>query len=106
MAIVKPFKGIRPPKELVEQVESRPYDVLNSEEARTTMLKAAEEANDLILDLEKLDFMASSGLRIILELAKRMKQKGGNFTVKKPKPVVLDVLEMTGLSSILNITQE
>ena len=34
MAIVKPFKGIRPPKDLVEQVESRPYDVLNSEEAR------------------------------------------------------------------------
>lgn len=34
MAIVKPFKGLRPPKELVEAVESRPYDVLNSEEAR------------------------------------------------------------------------
>ena len=34
MAIVKPFKGIRPPKDLVEQVESRPYDVLDSEEAR------------------------------------------------------------------------
>lgn len=34
MAIVKPFKGVRPPKELVEQVESRPYDVLDSEEAR------------------------------------------------------------------------
>ena len=34
MAIIKPFKGIRPPKEFVEQVESRPYDVLNSEEAR------------------------------------------------------------------------
>ena len=34
MAIIKPFKGIRPPKELVEQVESRPYDVLDSEEAR------------------------------------------------------------------------
>ena len=34
MAVVKPFKGLRPPKELVEQVESRPYDVLDSEEAR------------------------------------------------------------------------
>lgn len=34
MAIVKPFKGLRPPKEFVEQVESRPYDVLDSEEAR------------------------------------------------------------------------
>ncbi len=34
MAIVKPFKGIRPPRHLVEEVASRPYDVLNSEEAR------------------------------------------------------------------------
>ncbi len=34
MAIVKPFKGIRPPQELVKEVASRPYDVLNSEEAR------------------------------------------------------------------------
>ena len=31
---VKPFKGVRPPKELVREVASRPYDVLNSEEAR------------------------------------------------------------------------
>jgi len=31
---IKPFKGYRPPKELVEKVSSRPYDVLNSEEAR------------------------------------------------------------------------
>ena len=31
---IKPFKGLRPPKELVELVSSRPYDVLNSEEAR------------------------------------------------------------------------
>lgn len=34
MATVKPFKGLRPPKDLVEKIESRPYDVLNSEEAR------------------------------------------------------------------------
>lgn len=34
MAKVKPFKGVRPPKHLVEQVASRPYDVLNSDEAR------------------------------------------------------------------------
>lgn len=34
MAKVKPFKGVRPPKEMVTSVASRPYDVLNSEEAR------------------------------------------------------------------------
>lgn len=34
MATIKPFRGLRPPKEFVEQVASRPYDVLNSDEAR------------------------------------------------------------------------
>lgn len=47
MAIIKPFKGIRPPKELVEKIESRPYDVLNSEEAR-------EEAGDNEMSLYRI----------------------------------------------------
>ncbi len=34
MAIIKPFKGVRPPMDLAEKVASRPYDVLNSDEAR------------------------------------------------------------------------
>ena len=34
MAKIKPFRGLRPPQELVTKVASRPYDVLNSEEAR------------------------------------------------------------------------
>lgn len=34
MAKIKPFKGLRPPRELVTRVASRPYDVLNSDEAR------------------------------------------------------------------------
>jgi uncharacterized protein (DUF1015 family) len=34
MAILKPFRGLRPPEEIVKQLASRPYDVLDSEEAR------------------------------------------------------------------------
>jgi len=34
MAILKPFRGLRPPVDLAARVASRPYDVLNSEEAR------------------------------------------------------------------------
>lgn len=34
MAKVKPFRGVRPPKSMITEVASRPYDVLNSEEAR------------------------------------------------------------------------
>ena len=34
MSIIKPFRGFRPPQSIVEKLASRPYDVLNSEEAR------------------------------------------------------------------------
>lgn len=34
MSVIKPFRGFRPPKEIVEKLASRPYDVLNTEEAR------------------------------------------------------------------------
>ena len=44
MAKVKPFKGVRPPRHLVEEVASRPYDVLNSDEARS---EAAGNAKSL-----------------------------------------------------------
>ena len=33
MVKVKPFRGVRPPKSLAREVASRPYDVLNSQEA-------------------------------------------------------------------------
>ena len=44
MATIKPFKGLRPPQSLVERVASRPYDVLNSDEARREA-----EGNDMSL---------------------------------------------------------
>lgn len=44
MARVKPFKGLRPPRELVTKVASRPYDVLNSKEA-----KAEAQGNEMSL---------------------------------------------------------
>ena len=34
MAILKAFRGLRPPEEIVQDLASRPYDVLNSDEAR------------------------------------------------------------------------
>ena len=48
MAKIKPFKGIRPPKQYVEEVESRPYDVLDSEEARVEAGDNENERKDTI----------------------------------------------------------
>ena len=54
---IKPFRGIRPPRELVEQVSSRPYDVLNSEEARAEAeaIRDQIKAEMLSRDTEELE---------------------------------------------------
>lgn len=49
MAILKPFKGLRPPKEVAKDVASRPYDVLNSAEAR----QEAEDNDKSLLHIIK-----------------------------------------------------
>lgn len=58
MATIKPFRGLRPPKELVEQVASRPYDVLNSEEAR--MEAAGNEKSLYHIIRPEIDFPAGT----------------------------------------------
>ncbi len=56
MSIIKPFKGLRPPKEIVKEVASRPYDVLNSEEARAE----AGEKSLLHITKPEIDFAAGT----------------------------------------------
>lgn len=58
MAKIKPFKGIRPPQELVEQVASLPYDVMNSEEAR----KMAENNPHSLLHITRAEIDFEPGI--------------------------------------------
>lgn len=52
MITIKPFKGLRPPKEFAAEIASRPYDVLNSEEARAE----ATERSLLHITKPEIDF--------------------------------------------------
>ncbi|HEY5967972.1 MAG TPA: DUF1015 family protein [Chitinophagaceae bacterium] len=60
MAIIKPFKALKPKKELAEQVASRPYDVLNSEEAK----KEAAGNNYSFLRITKSEIDLPDGIDI------------------------------------------
>ena len=53
----------------------------------------------VVFDAEKLEYVASSGLRIILKMAKTEK----NFSIENVSPAVYSVFEMTGFSRIINI---
>lgn len=61
------------------------------------------EIEHLIIDLEKLVFISSAGLRALLSAAKIMDAKKGTMVVKNPQPSVQEVFDITGFSGILNI---
>ena len=58
MAKIKPFRGLRPPVDLVARVEARPYDVLNSEEARSEA--AGNEMSLYHITKPEIDFAPST----------------------------------------------
>lgn len=60
MAVIKPFKALKPKKELAEQVASRPYDVLNSQEAK----KEAAGNNFSFLRITKSEIDLPDGIDI------------------------------------------
>ena len=68
-------------------------------EAELAEVCSGNPHTSMIFDAEKLDYVASSGLRIILKLAKTEK----NFSVENVSPAVFSVFEMTGFSRIINI---
>ena len=57
---------------------------------------------DLTMDLAKLDYIASAGLRILLKFQKRMNTQG-NFKIINVNRDVREVLDMTGFSRLLTI---
>lgn len=60
---------------------------------------------ELNLDLKDLDYISSAGLRIILMFHKQMSTNEGKLFVLSPKDEVMEVFDMTGFSTFLNIRE-
>ena len=59
-------------------------------------------AKKLVLDMKSLKYLSSAGLRMVLKLHKTMKEKEG-MTVRNVNDGILEIFEMTGFTSILDI---
>ena len=57
---------------------------------------------ELVFDFEKLEYMASAGLRVLLSAAKVM-QKQGSMKIVKVSPAVMDVFTFTGMADLMDI---
>mgnify|MGYP003807822119 CR=1 FL=1 len=60
-------------------------------------------ARGLVLDFAALDYISSAGLRMVLVLAKRLKQDGGQLVLCAMQPHVREVFDISGFLAILNV---
>ena len=60
-------------------------------------------ARQIVLDCTGLEYISSAGLRVVLVLAKRLKQEGGRLVVCALQPAVHEVFDISGFLSILEV---
>ncbi len=77
-------------------------DTMTSPELEAELKNSTDSAESLTLDLGKLDYISSAGLRVLLSAHKAMAGKGG-MKVKNVNEIVREVLEVTGFADILTI---
>ncbi|OZI33066.1 anti-anti-sigma factor [Bordetella genomosp. 1] len=78
----------------------------NAAAVETDLLAQVEKGERKIaLDLGRLDYISSAGLRVVLVLAKRLKQGGGALVLCALQPHVREVFDISGFLAILNVTE-
>ena len=79
-------------------------DTNTSVEAQDTLNQLMDDgAAKILIDFEKVDFVSSAGLRILLASAKRLSSSGGGLRITGLNDVVNEVFEISGFSTILDV---
>lgn len=86
---------------LCVSVEGR-LDTVTSPELEAALKEEFEGLTDLTFDLEKLEYISSAGLRVLL-LAQKTMAKQGKMRVKNANETVKEIFDVTGFSDILTV---
>lgn len=86
---------------LTLNIEGR-LDTLTAPELENEITTGLDGVNSLVLDFEKLDYISSAGLRVLLRAEKIMSRLGG-MKVVNVNEAVMEIFEVTGFNDILTI---
>ena len=64
------------------------------------------DVTELVYDFDKLEYVSSAGLRVLLLSQKTMNAKGGTMVIRNVNADIMEVFEMTGFSSVLTIEEK
>lgn len=77
-------------------------DTTTGPELENNLMDDLEGVSELILDFEKLDYVSSAGLRVLLVLQKKM-NKQGSMVIRNASEPIIEVFDITGFIDILTI---
>ena len=77
-------------------------DTVTAPELEQELNESLEGISDLTMDFEKLDYISSAGLRLLLSAQKRMSAQG-QMKLISVNPTIMEIFEITGFSEILTI---
>ena len=77
-------------------------DTITSPELEAELKDATEGITELIFDFEKLEYISSAGLRVLLMEQKKMSRQG-KMAIRNINQVIAEVFKVTGFASILTI---
>ena len=97
MTITKNLDGTK----LTLALEGR-LDTTTSPQLETEMHPDIDNSTEVTFDLEKLAYISSAGLRVLLS-AQKIMNKQGKMTIKNVCPEIMDIFDVTGFGDILNI---
>lgn len=77
-------------------------DTMTSPQLEAELRSAVDGVTDLTFDLEKLVYISSAGLRVLLS-AQKVMNKQGKMTIRNASQEIMEIFDVTGFVDILNI---
>ena len=78
-------------------------DVISAKDLETFIDGIIDNNSRIVFDLEDTEYISSSGLRVFLATLKILKKKNGEMRLASPQPIIRNILDISGLSSIFVI---
>ncbi|MDO4845034.1 MAG: STAS domain-containing protein [Oscillospiraceae bacterium] len=78
-------------------------DTATAPDLEQAIKAALDNVSELTLDLQKLDYISSAGLRVLLAAQKAMNSKQGKMELTHVGEAIMEIFEVTGFSDILTI---
>ena len=78
-------------------------DATNAAEVEEVLMDVAGKFDNLLLDMEKLEYVSSAGLRAFKRVYMELRRKGGTLSAKNVSKTVMEVFEVTGFTRLIEL---